>query len=289
MYNLVKMELYRLFKATLTWVVIGLSVLYLLFAVTMTNMELEFIREQGEAFHTVTEPGLVVEEDTVTMNVGIYFDTNMDWVYNDINVADFFIVLLQSGSLLLVGTFFTAIFMNRENKNGFIKNIAGRVRYKGVLFLSKLPAVLIFNVLLMIIFYILSALFIRIIMGNITLDVSLTQIKLIAIQLLLHFAFSVVVAMFTTVSRSTAFSSTLGAVFCMGIGSLIWTAINAIVKSLDISDDFFVNKYTIVYNIQQVGRNFDFDNTARVLIVAAAFIVVSGVLSVITMNRRDVR
>lgn len=300
MYNLIKMEMYRLFKAKTTWLIIVFSILFLFLAVVFTNTDLQAMKEvkqelsntvdlQTTNVKRVTEQGVTVDENNVQMNVGVYFDTNYEWIDHDVNVVEFFIIMLKSGSIILVLTFFAAMFVNGDNKHGFIKNIAGQMHFKGNLFLSKLPAVLIFNVMLFTLNYFFTLIFVKCIIGKIDLSLSKTAVKAILLQLMLHFAFSCVVAMFAAVTKSTAFSATVGTIFCCGAGSIIWVFINMVVERLNIAEDFIINNYTLVYNIQQIGLDFNFENTLRIITVAAVFVALSSIISVIAMNRRDVK
>lgn len=301
MYNLTKMELFRLFKSKSTWIIAVISVAMLLMTVIFTAADLQMMKENGygtnsaaqinnseESEEKITEQGVTVDEDGVQMNMGIYFDTNYDWIDKDVNIAEYLITTLRSGVVLLFLTFFTAMFVNGENKHGFVKNIAGRMSFRGNLFLSKLPAIFMFEAVLFAVNYVFCILFVKMIIGNIDLSISKTAVKALLLQLILHFAFSCVVAMAAAVTRSTAFSATMGTVFCTGVGSLLWIFINMLIEKWNIAKDFIINDYTLVYNIQKVGLNFDFKNTLRIVIVAVMFIAVSSIVSVLTINKRDI-
>lgn len=301
MYNLTKMELFRLFKSKSTWIITVISVAFLLMAVIFTNTDLQMMKEESNGINNsaeisdsaefeekITEQGVTVDEDGVQMNMGIYFDTNYDWIDKDVNIAEYLITTLRSGVVLLFLTFFTAMFVNGENKHGFVKNIAGRMSFKGNLFLAKLPAIFVFEIMMFALYYVFLILFVKIIIGDIDLSVSKTAVKALLLQLVLHFAFACVVAMAAAVTRSTAFSATMGTAFCAGMGTLLWVFINMLVEKWNIAKDFIVNDYTLVYNIQQVGLSFDFKNTSRIIIVAVMFIAVSSIISVVTINKRDI-
>ena len=301
MYNLTKMELFRLFKSKSTWIITLISIAFLLLGVTFTNVDLQMMKDanQGinniaqinsgeESAEKVTKQGVEVEENNVNMNVGIYFDTNYDWLDNEVNIFDFLITTLRSGIVLLFITFFAAMFVNGENKHGFVKNIAGRMSFKGNLFLSKLPAIFVFNIILFSVYYVFSILFVKMIIGDIDLSISKTAVKALLLQLILHFAFACVVAMAAAITKSTAFSATIGTVFCTGFGSLLWAFINMLVEKQKLAKDFDINDYTLMYNIQQVGLSLDFKNTLRIVITAVMFIAASSVISVLVINKRDV-
>ena len=94
--------------------------------------------------------------------------------------------------------------------------------------------------------------------------------------------------MAAAITKSTAFSATIGTVFCTGFGSLLWAFINMLVEKQKLAKDFDINDYTLVYNIQQVGLSLDFKNTLRIVITAVMFIAASSVISVLVINKRDV-
>lgn len=290
MFNLIKMELYRLFKSTSTWVLMVLTVLLTLLVIGVTSSDLNYMKEQGEKFGNADSIGVETNDDgTTQVNTGFYFDTSYEWINNDVNIAEFVNVELRSCILLILFAIFAAVYVNAENKSGFVKNLAGRMRYKGNLFIAKLPSLLIFTLIEFLIMYIVTAVGVRLFIGEIDLSISADMAKTLAVQMLLSFAFICMVAFLTVLSKGTVLPSVIGIVFAAGMANLLWAGVNIAAKKLGAADDFTVAKYTLVSNIQLAGSNSEMYSVTRAVLVAVIFIAVSCAASFAVMNKRDIR
>lgn len=290
MFNLIKMELYRLFKSSSTWILIFVTVLVTLFVVSITKVDIDLIAEQQESIRSDSAVGIEIEDDeTVTVHTGFFFDTSLDWINNDVNIAEFVNVTLRSCILLIMLAIFAATYVNAENKSGFVKNIAGQIRWKGSLFLAKMPALLVFTVIEFLTMYIISAVSVRLIIGRADLSLSADMVKALLTQLLLHFAFVCAVAFLAVLSRGTVLPSTIGIVSGAGIMNLLWAAVDILVKKLGIADNFTVTKYALVNNIQLIGTSSELYSMSRAVLIGFIFIFISAAASFAVMNKRDIR
>lgn len=290
MFNLVKMELYRLFKSTSTWVLIVLTVLLTLLVVGVTSSDLNYMKEQNEKFGNGNSIGIETNDDgTTQVYTGFYFDTSYEWINNDVNIAEFVNIELRSCTFLIIFAIFAAVYVNAENKSGFVKNLAGRMRYKGNLFISKLPSLLVFALIEFLIMYVVTAVGVRLIIGGIDLNISADMAKTLAVQVLLSFAFVCAVAFLTVLSKGTVLPSVIGIVFAAGMANLLWAGVNIAAKKLGAADDFTVAKYTLVSNIQLAGSNSEMYSVTRAVLVAVIFLAVSCAASFTVMNKRDIR
>ena len=188
----------------------------------------------------------------------------------DPTAAEFFIAVLHSGLVLSMASVFTAIYVNGENKNGFIRNIAGRVHFRGKIFLSKILPILAINTAMFAIHYIFTAIYFAVGKRNLNLLVTNDNAKAIAFQFLLHFAFLCLTAMITTVTRRTVFP--------------------ALVSVLPVLGDIRISEYTLIANIRADYIPFWIvENPGAVVCVAVGYIVVSIAIGVLFMNKSDVK
>lgn len=297
MYNLVKMEQYKLFKSISAWVIVAVIVAFGALAAYATSADLDAMADElenmegadGFAAENFAAEESAQAENEADFSVGIYFDTDYGWINEDVNVFDYFIINLQSGIYMVLLSIFTAIFVFSEYSDGYIKNIAGQITYKGKLVLAKLPSLLSFVLLIFLVSFLTNILFVRIFVGSVDFELTASRAKIILIQLLLHFAFVCVVMLVTSISRSKAAGIVVGLVFSTGFGVLLWMAVNLIARRLGAPDTFDIGEYTIVQNINSIGSAFDFDGTARILAVGIGFIIASVVISLLIANKRDVK
>lgn len=287
MYNLFKMELYRISKSLSTWIYAAITVLVVILVVVVTNVDIQAMAERNESISTERTDTVTVEDGQVTVHTGFYFDTAADWIDNDINIFDFMIVTLRSCTLLLLMTIFTAQYFNAENKGGFVKNVAGRLRHRGNLFLAKLPGLFIFTLFEFVVACVTCAVAVRLIIGGIDLSLTTENAKTLVVMFLLHFALNCVIAFLTVLTKNTVVSSSLGIVICAGMFNLIYSAVDILIEKMG-AENFSIQKYSLVGNIQLVGSAHEMCSIQTTVLIGAAFILVTSVLSYAIMNKRDV-
>ena len=134
MFNLIKMDTHRLVHSTSTWITLLFTVVLAVFSVVMTNVDIQMAKE---------DPSSLAVEPTEEIQLGIYVDANPEWVTGNIEIGDIISTEMKSGVLAIIVVVFAAIFSNAEQKNGYIKNIAGQFPRRGNLIISKFAAIAI--------------------------------------------------------------------------------------------------------------------------------------------------
>lgn len=288
MYNLIKMELYKLFKSASMWILLLSLLLFGFFSAYITGYDLkemsyneEYIQNSAELEERFNDPSKV--------EVGVYFRTDPKWSEGNVNLLEYMLVMLQSGIYLVFISIFTALFVNSEVKNGYIKNIAGQIKFKGMLVFSKLPALLVFNIIAFIGAYLTNAVFIKLFLGDVDFGITAELLKLILLQFLLHFAFSCIVMVLTMVTKSKAAGIAFGIIFSAGLGALLFMGIDTVLHSMGVSETFNIAEYAIEQNVKLVGLGFNFDDTAKILLLVSLVIIASSQIAMVVANNRDVR
>lgn len=149
MFNLLKMEIHRLIHSMFAWVILLFTVAAAIFSIVMTNLDIQASKEEPPV-------GLVIEEQTdesqTGLEAGIYVTGNEEWADGKIELGDLISVEMQSGLMAILCVIFAALFANADQKNGFIKNIAGQFPWRGKLILSKFIAIAAWIFVLMAVF-----------------------------------------------------------------------------------------------------------------------------------------
>ena len=117
MFNLIKMDIHRLLHSKSTWIMICFVIGLAVFSVTMTNSDIEFMKDNPAA---VTE---TMEERPV----GIYVEAQPEWVNGTIEIGSVVSVEMRSQLLAMprkftVGTVFNFIplySVNFSSSNSF--------------------------------------------------------------------------------------------------------------------------------------------------------------------------
>lgn len=280
MFNLIKMDIYRLLHSKSTWIMICFVIGLAVFSVTMTNSDIEFMKDDPAA---VTE---TMEERPV----GIYVEAQPEWVNGTIEIGSVVSVEMRSQLLAILCVIFAAIFTNADYKNGYIKNIAGQFPRREQLVASKF-IVIAFQVLVMVIVFTISIVVSGYVMwGSDFYLGSVTELfQYLGVQYLLHLGIAAVMMLLCTLTYSTAFSMTSGILLCSGLAVPIYSLINKAINGLKTGLEFDINKYILDGNITMLL----YDSTSEVMVrgvaVGVAFAIVSLFISTIIVKKRDIR
>ena len=148
MFNLVKMDLYRLFHSLSARVILLITVCLAFFCVAMTQTDLQSMAEDPQYSRQMQEEISSNQE----RSIGIYTQTDPQWINGPIDAGELISSQLKSGILTLLVVIFTAIFVTAELKCGYLKNIAGQFPNREKLILSKLIVIALQVFLMMALF-----------------------------------------------------------------------------------------------------------------------------------------
>lgn len=280
MINLIRMDLHRLVHSVSFWIMIAVVIVLAVFSTGMMKYDLDLMAKEGGS-------DLRLEENMQTF--GIVVETNYEWLDGNIGFDELVNVNLASSLVLLLPVIFIPLFVNGEQKSGFIKNIAGQLPNRGMLVLSKLfmAAVQVFVILAV---YSLSvAIAGRFYFGGRFVTGSIMDFWFIfALHYLLHFSFGAVVLMLTILLKSSAFSMVFGILCCCGISVIVYNLINIAVHFINRNSTFDISKYMIETNLRSVKIGLGQSDLIRIFLIGFGFLAVSVVISVVTMQKRDI-
>lgn len=285
MLNLIKMDMYRMVRTVSFWVLCIVAAAMAIFSVYMTEVEMSAIRgtsyaEQSESFQDTQS------EDALT--IGVYVDTDPAWAEEKIPYIDLVSKNLSGMMVLLLCAIFPPLFVNAEQKHGYIKNIAGQLPRRGMLVLSKLAVIAIQVLALFVVFMLAIAATGLIIWGNrLVFDDFGKLMGVVAVQYLLHFAFSAVVSAITVATRITGICMTFGILVATGFMQMLYYAVNYQFETNNIN--FNIMNYMLDCCVGQILPTAESGDIIRIIVVGAAYLMISAVASVIIMQKRDVR
>ncbi len=303
MFNLIKMDLHRLFRSVslIVMVAVCFGIAAINTAVTkyfpvtyesaeaILSMEVEMENSgtlEAEFEGAVYDATLETMEDIENNAPGIideFLETKTDF-------ASLFESILTGGFLTLLTAIFVTIFVCAEQKNGFIKNIAGQHSFRGSLVISKTVTAAVQVAVLFAASAVFTIITQAIAFGDeFALGLNAKFFGVVALQYLVHLAFAVVVIFVCILTRSSAFSMTIGVLLSSGFFSFIYAFVNSIVQKLDGFKDFNIMNYMIDQCALTVTGSAGTEAFVRTTIVAAAYIVVAGAGAMVLMQKRDVK
>lgn len=287
MLNVIKMDIYRLFHTVSTYVMIIATVLLTTFIVYMTKWDLDNM----DAMQANTiEPGVQVEGDVVELNFGFYSNTNAEWKLGDIPLSDLMETQLTAGFYLVFISIFVSIFVYAEQKNGYVKNIAGQLPNKWMLVLSKTMTVAL-QVLVMFLMIGISMFLVgkicfgeRLVFGSF-----MDLVKVFGGQYFLHFGFACLILCLCLIFKSVALSMTLGILISSKVVTMLYFAVNKLAEGLFKVKDFDMSRYTIEMGISEYTLSAADSDVHRIFIVALVYVAAAVLTASVVVQKRDVK
>lgn len=272
MYNLIKMDLYRLTRMKSFWIMIAVTVSIAFFGAVMADyamsLQSDATAEAGGFFVTINAMQDVPDEIKLT-----------DWLTGD----------LSGHILLLLCVIFAPMFVNGEQKNGYVKNIAGQLPDRAMLVISKLAAVAVQVAVLFGVYLIAASVSYAYFWGDKLVFGSFSEFaKVVSIQYLLHFAFSALFAALTICWHGSGLSMCLGIMCSTGTIGFPYI-MDILLHKCGVSETFTISDYAIENCIAIVSSDLQGGDLTRVLAVGIGFILVSTLGAMFVMRKRDIR
>ncbi len=201
---------------------------------------------------------------------------------------------LSGGDTLIICTIFISLFIHSEFKNGFIKNIAGHVKPRGKLILSKLLILVGYIIILPLTYYLFSILTLTLSGSKIIFDFSADIFMAIAVEMLLYFAFGSIIIMLSIISNSNALSIAVGIMMSTQVFSIIFVVIDYLIRKINPDSTFTSSDYSLISNIGNVATinysaNTDENYIVRAVCVGIVFAAVAITLSVFSLQKKDIK
>lgn len=281
MFNLFKMDMYRLLHSASTWIILFFVVVLSVFCVVMTNTDIELMEKNPET---------VMTEQTEERMVGIMVEPDSEWITGYIEAGSVISAEVRSEILALLCVIFAAVFTNAEYKNGFIKNIVGQFPKRWKLILSKWLVIAIQVFVMLLVFVVVNGITGLILWKNhFYMGSVLTLLQFLGTQYLLHLGVASVIMFLSILTYSTAFGMTTGILVCSGLLVPIYSMINKFVYDIRPGWDFDLNNYLLDGNITMLQLSSETDILLRAVFVGIAFIMFSAIFAMIIIKKRDIR
>ena len=284
MYNLIRMNVYRLTHSLSTWVLLFFTVFMAVFSMVMTNVDIETMRREGP------EQAAVGDASTEEIQLGITVSSDPSWVDGTIFMEDVAAVQIQSGILALLCVIFTAIFITAEQKSGYVKNIAGQFPGRIQLAAGKFFAMALQLLVMLLLFTLVTLLAGTLLWGDrFQLGDPLLFARFLGIQFLLHLGICSLIMLISTFTGSSAAGMTIGILLTCGLGSPVYSLINRGLEALRIGSGFDISRCMAEINIHLAGVHAASDVLIQAVRVGIAFTAVSLFLTTWIIRKRDIR
>ena len=268
MFNLLRMDLQRLFKSRSFYIVLGITALLLILVTVMARS-----LSDPETLAAMEEQGAEIDESDRMMSEYIQNMSQLDFMHES----------LGSGFLLVMTGIGMTLFVNGDFSSGFIKNICRINPRRRDYVLSKAALAGVYSGIITVLSVLLMLLF-PVLIHMYPAQDSISQIwRYILWMWLPHWAFALMTLALVLLTRST----TLGIILSLVAGSGLTVAFVGMLGKLlrwPPLEQFFL--YSMVKGVYapQSGMTQGW----AILVCAAAWAVVYGVGSLLAMEKRDI-
>lgn len=280
MFNLIKMNLYRLFHQKAFYIIPAVSAVVCCFMVYTIWM---VPRLENQAAQLDAEPGF---------HVGIVAgspDSEPLPIMESFDLTEFMDEVLGSGILIIMISIGAAIIANSERKNGFIKNLAGQIAPRGMLTVTKLPGMLLESFLILAFSFIGCALPGRLLFATFTLGSLSALVKALAVHLLLSAALCALILMICTLSENAAAGIITGIVLSAGLLPLLYTLIDKVLWSyFHVPESFDITRFSLSGHLMSVASTSDTGALVFALAVGAVYLAVCSIGSYVIIKKKDI-
>ena len=276
MFNMIKMDLYRMFHTKALYVIWIIFAAAVFFTTYMSKVEYEWIQEQTE----------VQEQESENLNLGMAV-TLPTQPGEEVTVFDQVYANLQGKFIALFFMIFTVLFSSADLGSGYIKNIGGQVKNRTGLILSKAAALFVFTVFSMLLYLICQTICQGICFGSVAWGSIPDSIKYIGVQTCLHYALVLICMAIAVIVKYNVISMTLSVCLCMNIMVILYGFLDKLIEKAGVAD-FHVIEHTVTGKIALLSMSADGKEIMLAVITSAAFAAVAAILTGIVFGRRDI-
>ena len=267
MLNMIRMELYRMFKTKslyVIWLVLAAGILFTT-GLSADEMKTYTMEEKQEMYEYATGQQ---KSDTVNLGMDVTVPTKPG---DTVSVFDLFYGNIKGKFLALFMVIFAVLYSTADMTSGFIKNIAGQVRDRRGLVFAKGVSLFVYTVLTMLIFTGIQTISNALFFDELVFGPVKEFLQYAGIQTLLHFALLMM----------------LSVCLCMNVLVIFYSFLDNLIAKAHIKN-FHVLEYTVTGNISFLETNVTAKMAVTALAVSIAFIIVMIEVCSTVFKKRDI-
>ena len=283
MLNMIRMELYRMFKTKslyVIWLVLAAGILFTT-GLSADEMKTYTMEEKQEMYEYATGQQ---KSDTVNLGMDVTVPTKPG---DTVSVFDLFYGNIKGKFLALFMVIFAVLYSTADMTSGFIKNIAGQVRDRRGLVFAKGVSLFVYTVLTMLIFTGIQTISNALFFDEFVFGPVKEFLQYAGIQTLLHFALLIIVMCIAIVLRNNVISMMLSVCLCMNVLVIFYSFLDNLIAKAHIKN-FHVLEYTVTGNISFLETNVTAKMAVTALAVSIAFVIVMIEVCSTVFKKRDI-
>lgn len=281
MLNIIKMDLYRMFKTKSMYVIWIVLAAILLITTSLCKTDYELLTEKDAMKQEqVTEPTV----DNINVGMMVTLPTEPG---EKVTVFDIFFANSQGKFYALFLVIFAVLFSTADISSGYIKNIGGQVGNRGSLIFSRSIALSVFSVLTMTGAFLFQAAANCIVFGELKWGNTKAILSYFVAELALHYALVLICMAIAIILKNNVISMVIAVCLSMNVMTIVYGVINSAIQKIGIQN-FQIYKYTITGKLSLLPMNPSGNECLAAFGVAIVFIVMMISVSSVVFQKRDI-
>ena len=281
MLNIIKMDLYRMFRTKSMYVIWIVLAAALLITTSLCKTDYESLNEED-----AMQQEQIAEPTADNINVGMMVTLPTE-PGEKVTVYDIFFANSQGKFYALFLVIFAVLFSTADISSGYIKNIGGQVRNRKSLIFSRSIAIAVFTVLTMAGAFLFQAAANCIVFGELEWGNTKVILSYFVTELALHYALVLICMAIAIILKNNVISMVIAVCFTMNVMTIVYGVVNSAIQKIGIQN-FQIYKYTITGKLSLLPMNPSGNECLAAFGVAMVFIVIMISASSVVFQKRDI-
>ena len=283
MLNMIRMELFRMFKTKSLYVIWTIFAVLMIVTTALTAGEMDAysLEDRQQNYEYAME-----EQESGQVNLGMDV-TPPTKPGEQVSVFDMFFANIKGKAVAVFMIIFTILYSTAEVTSGFVKNIAGQVKNRGLIVCAKAVCLFLYTVLTMMLFFIVQAVANKLFFHEVILGDKRAFALYFLLQTILHFALLMIVMCIALVIRNNVVSIVIGICLCMNALIIFYSFIDRMLAKVGLENFHMIN-YTVSGKITLLGTEITSEMAVTSLLVGFAFVAAAVCLGSFVFKKRDI-
>lgn len=276
MLNMLKMDLYRMFRTKSLYIIWIIMAAALIYTTKLSALDYETINQIGQE--------TTAEEEMVNIGISVMLPTEPG---EEVTVYDVMYANTGGEFLGLFIVIFAVLFSTADINSGYVKNIAGQVKNRGNLILSKALLLMFFVAMTLLGTTVIQILSNYLVFGNLEWGNIKEFCLYMGTQTVLHCALALIVMAISVILKNNAVSMVIAICLTMNVIMVLYSGIDKIIEKFGVND-FRLFEHTVTGKIKMLPMEMTFSDCAEGIAIAIVFSIISTVLAGYIFKKRDI-
>ncbi|MGN1159363.1 MAG: ABC transporter permease [Lachnospiraceae bacterium] len=280
MINLIRMEVYRMFRTLSMWVLWGILVFAIVFTTYIAELDKKSMTAES------TEP-VLEEMQMEQLNLGMSVTLPTKAGETTVTLYDMVYANFQGKFIALFIAIFAVLFSTADMNSGYIKNIGGQIAKRHNLILAKIVALCLYTILTLVLYIAVQAVSNRIFFGSFAIGETGLFVRYLCAETALHVALAIICMVLAILIRNNLITMILAICLCMNVMVVIYQILNRLIEKIS-GKEVQILDYTISSKISLLSMNPGNEDVLRTIMLALVYIMIMTVTGCVIFRKRDI-